>query len=121
MTPSMQHHRTTRKKSFVHGLAPRHDHFDEPNWTPVDRAVRRAAWSRHRSGRAMRSRWIHTAGMIGAILVLIIGIATSVGADTTNPLENAQIRQRAEFVQAEATRAQAEASAAVMPTLIPKG
>ena len=121
MTPSMQHHRTTRKKSFVHGLAPRHDHFDEPTWTPVDRAVRRAAWSRHRSNRDMRSRWIHTAGMIGAMLVLIIGIATSVGADRTNPLENAQIRQRAEFVQAEATRAKAEEAAAVISTVIPKG
>jgi len=59
--------------------------------------------------------------MIGAMLVLIIGIATSVGVDRTNPLENAQIRQRAEFVQAEATRAQAEEAAAVISTVIPKG
>ncbi|HHP7239396.1 hypothetical protein [Longibacter sp.] len=111
MIPSMQHHRTTRKKSFVHGLAPSEDLFPIPNWTPVDRAIRRARWQRLRSERASRSGVRQVLGLVGAILVLVLGISASIGP-TWHPLEQAQATQQAAFFAQEAERAEAAAAAA---------
>lgn len=121
MTPSMKHHRTTRKKSHVHGLAPHRDHFDRPNWAPVDRAIRTAAWSRLRSKRETRSSRIQSIGLAGALLVIVIGFTAFFGAGSTTLFEDVQTRQRAEFVEAEAMKALASDSAAAAKVDISKG
>jgi len=110
MNPSMQHHRTTRRKSFLHGLAPADDLFPIPNWTPVDRAIRRARWQRLRSERESRSSVRHVLGLVGAILVLVLGISASIGP-SWHPLEQAQATQQAAFFAQEAERAEAAAAA----------
>jgi hypothetical protein len=121
MTPSMKHHRTTRKKSHVHGLAPSRDTFDRPNWKPVDRAIRKAAWSRLRSERANQSSRIHSIGLVGALLVIVIGFAAFFGAGSGSVFDDVQTRQRAEFVEAEAMKALATDSAAAAKVDISKG
>lgn len=121
MTPSMKHHRTTRKKSHVHGLAPSRDHFDRPNWAPVDRAIRKAAWSRLRSQRASRSSRVQTIGLAGALLVIVIGFAAFFGAGSGGVFDDVQTRHRAEFVEAEAMKALASDSAAAAKVNISKG
>ena len=121
MTPSMKHHRTTRKKSHVHGLAPSQDDFDHPNWVPVDRAIRKAAWSRLRSERANWSSRIQTIGLVGALLMIVIGFTAFFGAGSGTLFEDVQTRQRAEFVESEAIKALASDAAAAAPADITKG
>lgn len=111
MTPSMKHHRTTRKKSHVHGLAPRRDAFDRPNWTPVDRAIRKAAWSRLRSERASRSSRVQAIGLAGALLVIILGFTAFFGAGSGTVFDDVQTRHRAEFLEVEAMKALASDTA----------
>ncbi|PEN11196.1 hypothetical protein CRI94_16550 [Longibacter salinarum] len=102
----MQHHRTTRKKSFLNGLAPSNDTFARPNWTPVDHAVRRARWDRLRAERESRSAFLDRLWLVGALFILLMGISATTGPQW-NPLEQAQTTQRAAMFAIEAERAAA--------------
>lgn len=87
-----------RSPSFtIHSVA-RPTDADTLRWTDrVERAGRRAAWSRRQSSRRMRRDRGQHLGLAGAVLMMLLMLA-SFGPDT-NPLARADARHKAELQQ----------------------
>ncbi len=88
-----------RSPSFTIQSVARGPDTDAPLWDdPVERATRRASWTRRQAFRRVRRDRGQRFGLVGAVLTLLLMLVVSAGPDT-NPLARADARHKAELQQ----------------------